>query len=204
MAKYKHEVNLQEQSLIKKAASGDQEAFEVLVHRYESRIMILIRSFVRNQADASDLFQEVFLRAWQGLSRFRYDASFYTWVYRIAVNRCMTWIDSRSRRERLHFEPREATENEENWLERTINLDAKPMGASGDELSERKRKLQRIWRSVETLPAKQRLIFCLRFQHALPVKEISEILDMPDGTVKILTFRAVRSVREAMKLGISS
>jgi RNA polymerase sigma-70 factor, ECF subfamily len=200
MEKKRHEINLQEQALIQKAAQGDHQAFEVLLRRYESRIMALIRSFTKNRADASDLFQEVFLRAWQGLSRFRHEASFYTWVYRITVNRCITWLDTRGRRERLHNEPWDDEVDGESWLERTISQHAASTPASHGDRKDRHENLQKIWRAVETLNPKQRLIFCLRFQHGLHVKEISEIMDMPDGTVKILTFRAVRAIRKEMKI----
>lgn len=189
---------MDEQQLIRRAQEGDPDAFEALVRRYERRVLSLIRSFVRDRNDAMDVFQEVFLRVWMGIKRFRLESSFYTWLYRITVNRCLTWHDQRGRRERLHLEPWDETEDGEDWLERAVSQNAT---TSRDEEDDRHRRqlLAKIWRAVETLKPKQRLIFCLRYQQGLQVKEISEIFDMPDGTVKILAFRAIRQLREQLK-----
>jgi RNA polymerase sigma factor (sigma-70 family) len=186
-----------EQELIQRAQGGDQQAFESLMRLHQRRVMGLIRSFVRNSDDAQDVFQDVFLRVWLGLARFRLESSFYTWLYRITVNRCLTWHEQRGRRENLHATPLESMEDDEDWLERTIHQQGVqeestwPMGKA--EL------LRKIWHAVETLNPKQRLIFCLRYQHGLQVKEISEVFDMPDGTVKILAFRAIRQIRAKLK-----
>lgn len=187
---------MDERQLIKLAQQQDHDAFEQLLRRYEARIMSLIRSFVKDGQDAQDVFQETFLRAWMGLGRFRLESSFYTWVYRIAVNRCLSWHDSRGRREKRHLRPLEDMGEGEDWLERTISQQA--LHSPEDRDPERDAKLKKIWEAVETLKPKQRLIFCLRYQHGLQVREISEIFDMPDGTVKILAFRAVRHIRSQL------
>lgn len=189
---------MDEQNLIRQAQEGDHDAFEQLVRRYERRVLSLIRSFVRDRNDAMDVYQEVFLRVWMGIKRFRLESSFYTWLYRITVNRCLTWHDQRGRRERLHLEPWDETEEGEDWLERAVSQHG--MSTSDDEIDRDRRKLiSKIWQAVETLKPKQRLIFCLRYQQGLQVKEISEIFDMPDGTVKILAFRAIRHLRDQLK-----
>ena len=189
---------MDEQDLIRRAQEGDHQAFESLMRLYERRVMSLIRSFIRNPADAADVFQEVFIRVYLGLKRFRLESSFYTWLYRITVNRCLTWHDQRGRREKLHLSPLDSADDDEDWLERTIHqqglLDEVDGSAAG-----KAEMLRKIWRAVETLNPKQRLIFCLRYQHGMQVKEISEVFDMPDGTVKILAFRAVRQIRSKLK-----
>jgi RNA polymerase sigma-70 factor (ECF subfamily) len=190
-------VGMDEAQIIRRAQAKDHEAFELLVKRYEGRIMALIRGMVKDPVDAQDIFQEVFLRVYMGLKNFRLESSFYTWVYRIAVNRCLTWFDAMGRREKLHLRPLDTDEEGDSWLERTISQQAIDLGV--DEDPERERKLKKIWQAVETLKPKQRLIFCLRYQHGLQVKEISEIFDMPDGTVKILAFRAIRQIREQLQ-----
>ncbi|MDP2360239.1 MAG: sigma-70 family RNA polymerase sigma factor [bacterium] len=192
---------MDEQELIRLVQERDHAAFERLMRLYERRIMGLIRSLIRNPEDAADVFQEVFIRVYLGIKRFRLESSFYTWLYRIAVNRCLTWHDQRSRREKLHATPLEGGEEDDEWLERTIHVH----GLNGDGREQDRGKterLQKIWRAVETLNAKQRLIFCLRYQHGMQVKEISEIFDMPDGTVKILAFRAIRHIRAQLKDGV--
>ena len=188
---------MDEQDLIQRAQQGDSQAFDQLMRRYQRRVMGLIRSFVRNPDDAQDVFQDVFLRVWLGLARFRLESGFYTWLYRIAVNRCLTWHEQRGRRENLHATPLETHDDDEDWLERTIHMQGiqADSGWPGDKAE----LLRKIWQAVETLNPKQRLIFCLRYQHGLQVKEISEVFDMPDGTVKILAFRAVRHIRAQLK-----
>jgi RNA polymerase sigma-70 factor, ECF subfamily len=189
---------MDEQQLIRLAQEGDTAAFEELVGRYERRVLSLIRTFIRDRNDAMDVFQEVFMRVWMGIKRFRLEASFYTWVYRITVNRCLTWHDQRGRRERLHLEPWEDNEEGEDWLARMASQQGIDSGLSEDG-SARRRLLGKIWQAAETLKPKQRLIFFLRYQHGLQVKEIAEIFDMPEGTVKILAFRAIRQLREQLK-----
>lgn len=188
---------MDEAELIQRAQGGDQVAFEGLVRLYQRRVMGLIRSFVRNADDAQDVFQDVFLRVWLGLARFRLESSFYTWLYRITVNRCLTWHEQRGRREKLHVTPLESMEDDEDWLERTIHLQGIQEEAAWP--LPKAELLRKIWQAVETLNPKQRLIFCLRYQHGLQVKEISEVFDMPDGTVKILAFRAIRQIRAQLK-----
>jgi RNA polymerase sigma-70 factor (ECF subfamily) len=185
---------MDEQTLIQKAQQGDADAFEQLLRRYDERIMGLIMGFVKNRNDAQDVYQEVFLRVWTSLPRFRQESSFFTWVYRIAVNRCISLCEQRNRRDRMHVQPRESDEEEDtNWLDRLAMAD------DGKEEVEREDRLERIWRCAGELNSKQQVILTLRFQHGLKLKDIAEILEMPEGTVKILTFRAVRRIRQQLE-----
>ena len=188
-----------ERELILRSQQGDQAAFEMLVSRYDRRLMGLIRSMVRNGEDARDVYQDVFLRAWLGLPNFRLEAGFFTWLYRIAVNRCMTYFDQRGRREKKHLQPLLDDEEDGDWMDRVVaHQSVNPIEDQQETLG-RDLMLKKIWTAVETLKPKQRLIFCLRHQHGLRVKEIAEIFDMPEGTVKILAFRAVRAIRDQLK-----
>jgi len=189
---------MDEAELIRRAQEGEHAAFATLMGLYQRRVMSLIRTFIRNSDDAADVFQEIWLRVFMGIKRFRLEATFYTWIYRITVNRCITWHDQYGRRGKLHAKPMENGEEDDDWLERTIYL----QGIQTTEASSDRHKaaqLQKIWAAVETLNPKQRLIFSLRYQHGLQVKEIAEIFDMPEGTVKILAFRAVRQIRDKLK-----
>ncbi len=190
-------LQMDEQQLIRQAQTGDHSSFEKLVRRYDERVMSLIRSFVKNRSDAQDIYQEVFLRVFTGLPGFRLESSFFTWLYRITVNRCLSFFDQRGRREKLHLDPLEDND-EGNWLERVVAQQSLQPVESG-EVRRKSAQLEKIWQAVETLKPKQRLIFCLRYQHGLRVKEIAEIFDMPDGTVKILAFRAVRAIRDQLE-----
>lgn len=185
---------MDEQTLILQAQQGDADAFERLLRRYDDRIMGLIMGFVKNRNDAQDVFQEVFLRVWTSLPRFRQESSFFTWVYRIAVNRCISLCEQRNRMDKLHVQPRETDEEEDgSWLDRLALAD------DGREDAEREDRLERIWKLAGELNSRQQVILTLRFQHGLKLKEIAEILEMPEGTVKILTFRAVRRIRQQLE-----
>jgi RNA polymerase sigma-70 factor (ECF subfamily) len=87
-----------DEQLVKKAKSGDQRAFEVLVLKYQQRIFALISRYVRDHDEVQDVAQEAFIKAWRALPRFRGDSAFYTWLYRIAVNTAKNHLVSLSRR----------------------------------------------------------------------------------------------------------
>ncbi|MCA9782955.1 MAG: RNA polymerase sigma factor [Calditrichaeota bacterium] len=185
---------MDEQTLISLAQNGDAAAFESLLKRYDERIMGLIMGFVKNRNDAQDVYQEVFLRVWTSLPRFRQESSFFTWVYRIAVNRCISLCEQRTRRDKLHVQPRTGDDDEDgDWLDRLAVAD------DGREEEERQDRLERIWRCAGDLNSRQQMVLTLRFRHGLKLKDIAEILEMPEGTVKILTFRAVRRIRQQLE-----
>ncbi len=182
-----------EEQLIEQARQGDQGAFERLIQPYDERIMALIMSFVRNRNDAQDVYQEVFLRVWMNLPRFRAESSFFTWLYRIAVNRCLSLCEQRGRRDKLHAQPREDSEEDGDWLDRVTG------GQDDRQEREREEKLERIWEQASGLNPRQQLVINLRYRHGMKLKEIAEILEIPEGTVKILTFRAVRKIRQQLE-----
>ena len=89
---------MSDEELVKKAKTGDQRAFEVLVHKYQQRRFALISRYVRDQDEVQDVAQEAFIKAWRALPRSRGDSAFYTWLYRIAVNTAKNHLVSASRR----------------------------------------------------------------------------------------------------------
>lgn len=175
----------QERQLIARAQKGDSAAFEALVDAHAQFVYNLALRVVRDPAEAEDLSQEAFLRAWQGLPSFRREARFSTWLYRIVTNLCY------NRLPRLKKELNE------------IGLDE---GAA--ELPDRRQRVEpallsselreHLHAAIDGLPPGYRLLITLRHLQAMSYAEIAEATGMPLGTVKTGIHRARNLLREAM------
>ncbi len=171
-----------DRDLVLRSRSGDQAAFGTLVRRHQRRIFGLGVRLLGGVADADDLVQETFLRAWRALDRFDEDRPLAPWLVRIATNRALNVLDSRSRR----------TADE---LTETIRWE----GPSPEEDAERSRLREEIMRALDQLPSDQRTILVLRAFEGLSYREISESLDVPIGTVMSRLARAREAVRKRVK-----
>jgi RNA polymerase sigma-70 factor (ECF subfamily) len=152
--------------------------------RYQQRVYWIARRFVGNHEDADDVAQETFVRAYLGLGDFRNDSTFYTWLYRIAVNLSLNAVRKRQFITYL---------SESDILSRLLPSDDRPDRKL--ELQETERAFQK---AVDTLPEKQRAVFILRFFEQLPYEEISEVLKTSTGGLKANYFHAIRKIREQM------
>lgn len=157
--------------LISLFQSGDQTAFRVLVERYQERIRNLLFSIFHERAIIDDLAQEVFIKAYEGLARFRYESSFYTWLYRIAVNRSRDELRKRKVRKFFSFHAMDdSTERE--VTERTM---VQPDSPDDREL---------VAKGLAALPDKYRMPVILKDLEGLSYEEIAETLQCEIGTVK--------------------
>src|SRR5262245_12693619 len=155
--------------LIQRFLAGEEEAFERLVERYYQRIDRLAQQVVRHPMAAEDIAQEVFLRAYRGLPRFRGEASFYSWLYRIAINLCLNYLRRQA-----------------NQVSTAQNPDASTLSVTDDpsvvlEAQERERLIRK---AIDTLPSHYRIAIILRDLEGLSYQEIADILSVPLGTVK--------------------
>lgn len=172
-------------ALIDRAREGDTEAFDELMMRYNHAVYRLAWSFVRNHADAEDISQETFIRAWRAIGRFDPQYRFYTWLHRIAVNLCI----SRSRRQkRIRFDPLPDSEPGAEWREL-------PDPKSGEDDGELRRAIDE---SLDRLPEDQRAVLVLRAREELSYEEISTTLGIPVGTVMSRLSRARGRLREML------
>jgi RNA polymerase sigma-70 factor (ECF subfamily) len=176
-----------EGELVARARGGDAAAFCALAARYERRVYSLALHFCRDRADAEDLSQDVWLRAFRALSQFRGDSSFYTWLRRIAVNAFLNNRDAALRRN----EVRPAPETDDRRAE------AAGVAAAGDAAATLDDKLLtgEVWRALGELPRQQRLVFLLKHQEGMTYDEIARALDCSPGTAKKAVFRAVTKLR---------
>ena len=170
--------------LVARARRGDEAAFEQLVLRHQRYAFNLAYRVTGNYAEAEDVTQEAFVRAWRGLPGFRGQARFATWLYRIVYNLCLNRLP-RLRRELLQAEPLE---------EAVVNPDPAP-----PDVFEVQERLAFLHDELNRLPAKYRLVLTLRYLQDLSYAEIAAALDVPMGTVKTHLHRARRLLTERLR-----
>lgn len=176
----------QEQIWIAAAQKGDQEAFAALVRLYEKRVLALTHRMCRNPADAEEAAQEAFLAAWQGLPFFRGDASFSTWLYRLASNACVDLL----RREGRHQAAAGPSLNDEE-----APLDVADGTPGPQEAAERRELREQIEEGLRALTPEHRQVLLLREMHQLSYDEIADTLELDVGTVKSRISRGRRQLR---------
>lgn len=183
----------QEELLIRKAQRGSLSDFESLVKKYDEKIARLIYNMLNNTEDAEDVYQEVFLKVFQSIHKYRFGSKFYTWLYRIAVNTCINYRKKRSSRS---FEMLEevATTSAANW-----DLLFKSSEKNPEEAMLNLELHEKISSSIENLSPKQRAVFVLRHYHGHKLSEIAEILNCSEGTVKNYLFRSIQKMKAGLK-----
>ncbi len=167
--------------ILKKFAveSTKHEAFSLLVNKYQQKVYWHIRRMVLNHDDADDLVQDVFIKVWKNLDQFRQDAQLYTWLYRIATNECITFLNKKRAKNNVSFD------EVSNELAENLNDD---VYFSGDTIQ---KKLQK---ALLTLPDKQKLVFNMKYYDDLKFQQISDILGTSVGALKASYHLAVKKI----------
>jgi RNA polymerase sigma-70 factor, ECF subfamily len=183
-------VNPGDEELVASAQRGDRRAFEELVERHKQKAYHIAFDFARDREEAKDLSQEAFLKAFVNLKNFDGRSSFYTWFYRILVNLC---LDFKRRQKRS---PTDAfDETVESHLEPSHEVGNPPRPEQQVVAAQFSRK---IGEALEALPAKQRTAFILKNHQGLSIKEIAELMETAEGTVKVHLHRAVTALRHSL------
>ncbi len=175
-----------EKEIILKLQEPDQqrEAFEWIVNTYKEQLYYQIRRMVLSHEDADDLLQNIFIKAWNNLEYFRGEAKLSTWLYRIALNECLNFLNKQRAQKHLSIEESEA--NLLNQLESDPYFD-------GDQT-------QLLFeKAIQTLPEKQRIIFHLKYFEDMKYNEISEIMGTSIGALKASYHHAVKKIEEFFK-----
>ena len=176
---------MEEQQLVKRSQKGDEEAFRRLVEKYKSRVFNMALSIIRNPETADDIAQEAFIRAYFGLSRFKFKSSFGTWLYRITMNLIKDHLRKKERMAKLSIE--EIKEN-------PFGQEDEVKKREDEKIQEEKRVFVR--RFIRTLPEKYQVILTLRDIHEFSYGEISHILKISPGTVDSRLHRARTLLRK--------
>lgn len=183
---------LEDDELIRQAQRGERDAFDQLVRRYDGAVLRLALHMLGNEQDAQDVHQEAFLKAYRHLSNFRFECSFYTWVYRIVTNLC---LDALRRRKSRREDPSTVTDSSGDTIDLMANLSDDRAGANPDLELRRKLLNDRIQGALDGLTPRERMVFELKHYQGLKLRAIGEMLHTTEETAKNTLFRATRKLR---------
>lgn len=181
-----------DQQLVDKVQRGDKDAFNLLVVRYQHKVMHLVGRYVKSSGDVADVTQEAFIKAYRALPSFRGDSAFYTWLYRIAVNTAKNYLVSQGRKP-----PGSDIDAEE--------ADYYDGGEALHDNSTPERSLlsseieATLFRVVEKLPDDLRMAITLREMEGLSYEEIAAVMECPVGTVRSRIFRAREAIDKVIQ-----
>lgn len=161
--------------------STKEKAYTAIIKKYQEKLYWHIRRMVINHEDANDVLQNVFIRVWNALANFREDAQLYTWLYRIATNECLTFLDQQKKKA-------------------TVSMNDVEVGLSNKIVADKffdARKVEwKLQLAIQHLPEKQRIVFNLRYYDEMPYEEMSRVLETSEGALKASYHHAVKKVEE--------
>ena len=163
---------------------GKYEAFEVLIKRYQEKLYSAIRKIVSNHEDTNDILQNVFLKAWNNIDKFKGNSQIYTWLYRISYNESINFLNSNKKHIHADLDDSEHKNSQ--------NLEADHI-YNGDKI------YAKLMSAVEQLPEKQKRVFNLKYFEEKKYTEIAEITGTTTGALKASYFHAVKKIEEFLK-----
>lgn len=183
---------ISDQQLVERVQQGDKNAFNLLVQKYQNKVMSLISRYVRNQADVGDVAQEAFIKAYRALPNFRGESAFYTWLYRIAVNTAKNHLVAQGRRA-------PANDIDAEDAEYYDGSDALKEFASPERLMMSEEIQKVIFDTLDTLPEELKMAISLRELDGMSYEEIANVMECPVGTVRSRIFRAREAIDKKLK-----
>ncbi|MDF0533742.1 RNA polymerase sigma factor RpoE [Shewanella sp. A32] len=181
-----------DQQLVERVQRGDKNAFNLLVQKYQGKVINLISRYVRNQADVADVAQEAFIKAYRALPNFRGESAFYTWLYRIAVNTAKNHLVSQGRRA-------PANDVDADEAEYYDGSDALKEFASPERLMLSDEIKKVVFDTLESLPEELKMAISLRELDGMSYEDIANIMDCPVGTVRSRIFRAREAIDKKLQ-----
>ena len=158
-----------------------EKAFTAIIKKYQEKLYWHIRRMVVEHEDTNDVLQNVFIRVWNGLENFREDSQLYTWLYRIATNECLSYLEQQKRKS-------------------SASLDEMEGGLSNKVIADKyfdPNKLEwKLQLAIQQLPEKQRVVFTLRYYDEMPYEEMSRVLDTSEGALKASYHHAVKKIED--------
>jgi RNA polymerase sigma-70 factor, ECF subfamily len=158
-----------------------EKAFTAIIHKYQEKLYWHIRRMVVEHEDTNDVLQNVFIRVWNGLENFREDSQLYTWLYRIATNECLSFLEQQKKKSSLSLSDMES------------GLSNKIVADKHFDPNKLEWKLQL---AIQQLPEKQRIVFGLRYYDEMPYEEMSRVLDTSEGALKASYHHAVKKIED--------
>ena len=185
------ENNNNDKELVKRAKEGDSRAFDLLVQKYQFKVVNLVSRYVRSE-EAQDVAQEAFIKAYRGLKSFRGDSAFYTWMYRIAVNSAKNYLLSAARRQADY---QVDVEDAEYFDDAAVlrDYDTPDHVLLSQELEEK------VFGAINQLPEDLKTAITLRELEGLSYEQIAEAMECPIGTVRSRIFRAREAIDKVVK-----
>lgn len=180
-----------DQDLVRRVQQGDKAAFDLLVIKYQHRIVHLVNRYVKDPSEAQDVAQDSFIKAYKALGDFRGDSAFYTWLYRIAINTAKNYLLSRSRRHSDYEVDMQDAEQIEN-APQLKDIETPEHQLMNDQI------IAVIKSAIEKLPEEMRIAITLREFEGMSYEEIAEAMDCPIGTVRSRIFRAREAIDEKL------
>mgnify|MGYP001828631740 FL=1 len=181
-----------DQLLVERVQKGDKRAFDLLISKYQHRIVSLVARYVSDPSEAQDVAQEAFIKAYRAIDRFRGDSAFYTWLYRIAINTAKNWLVARKRRPPAS--DIDATDAEQYDIESRL----KEQGTPENEMLREEIK-RTVYDTIAELPEDLRTAIMLREMEGMSYEDIAVTMDCPIGTVRSRIFRAREAIDEKLK-----
>jgi RNA polymerase sigma-70 factor (ECF subfamily) len=176
-----------DEDLVLRVQQGDKSAFDLLVIKYQHKIIQLVNRYVKDPSEAQDVAQEAFIKAYRALGNFRGDSAFYTWLYRIAINTAKNYLVSRSRRSsdyQVDIQDAEVFEN----APQLQGMETPERHLLNQEI------IDTIQEAIDKLPEDMRTAIMLREFEGMSYEEIAEAMDCPVGTVRSRIFRAREAI----------
>ena len=158
-----------------------ERAFTELIKKYQEKLYWHVRRIVVDHDDANDILQNMFIKVWKSLENFREDSQLYTWLYRIATNECLTFLEQQKRHSSVSFSDVESGLS--NKIKADENFDANKL----------EWKLQL---GIQHLPEKQRIVFNLRYYDEMPYEEMSRVLETSEGALKASYHHAAKKIED--------
>ncbi len=181
--------------LVREAQRGDHAAFEELVRHYDQAVLRLALHLTGSEHDAQDIYQEAFLKAYKSVGTFRFECSFYTWIYRIVTNLCLDHL----RKKQVRKEDAPVAVDPQGETYDVLDQVEDGRATANPERDLMRRELgQRIGRALQRLTPRERMVFELKHYHGLKLRTVGDILHTTEETAKNTLFRATQKLRGAL------
>src|ERR1700689_191840 len=181
--------------LVREAQRGDRAAFEELVRHYDHAVLRLAIHLTGSEHEAQDIYQEAFLKAYKSVANFRFECSFYTWIYRIVTNLCLDHLRKRQVRKEDAPVATDASGEQNDVLDQVPDVRA---GANPERDLMSRELGGRISRALDRLTPRERMVFELKHYHGLKLRTVGEVLHTTEETAKNTLFRATQKLRGAL------